>query len=110
MSDEKDQAAPKKRDVLKELMGRAEELTRALKTDAEFPAVPNDDENMRRMTEVGVVIATCAVHALGILAEIATYQRVIAETSTITLQMKQMQGASGGLASMSPGGLVIPRG
>lgn len=111
MSDEKDQAAPKKKDVLKELLAKLEELKTPLPAgpsgiSAEWAASPAD----RRLVELTHVMSTCAVHALGILAEIAQYQRVIAETSAITLQMKQLQGASGGLASMSPGGLVIPRG
>lgn len=100
---EKPSPPPKNKDVLKELVARVELLTKelALSEGAHWTVQGQRNEGV-------AIIATCAVHAISILAEIATYQRVLAETSAITLQMKQM-GAQRGMG-LGPGGVILPRG
>ncbi len=86
-------APPKAVNVLQDLLAKLEELRAEMAPyDADAPkSTPSPEVAMRRVTELGLVMSTCAVHGLGLLAEIAQYQRVLAETATITLQMKQMQ-------------------
>lgn len=80
-----------KRDVLKELIQRIDALQALADVERKQGTFPMERETTRRTTEAILIMAECAVHGLGLLAESTQYQRVQAETAAITLQMKQMQ-------------------